>query len=72
MRTKRTLIEYEFVDNTDDKVLMSMLERQRQFESSIMRRRRRNVIDHSSKEENNLLFNPKEGFKWISMCFFKV
>ncbi|CAK8536704.1 unnamed protein product [Lathyrus sativus] len=50
------LIEEEFMDNTDGELLKSMLEKERQSESS-SRLKRRIVIDRSLEEGHNLLFN---------------
>jgi hypothetical protein len=39
------LIEDEFIDDTDEELLMTMLEREQQSKSSIRPKRRRKVID---------------------------
>lgn len=51
------LIEEEFMDNTDEELLMSMLQSEQQSESSTRPTRRRNVIDRSREEGHSRLVN---------------
>jgi hypothetical protein len=44
------LIEDEFIDDTDEELLMTMLEREQQSKSSTRPKRRRKVIDRSREE----------------------
>jgi hypothetical protein len=44
------LIEDEFIDDTDEELLMTMLEREQQSKSSTRPKRRRKVIDQSREE----------------------
>lgn len=50
-------IEEEFMDNTDEELLMSMLQSEQQSESSNRSRRRRQVIDRSREKGHNRLVN---------------
>ncbi|CAK8567993.1 unnamed protein product [Lathyrus sativus] len=50
------LIEDGFMDNTDEELLMSMLEKERQY-GSFFRRKRRTMICRSREEGHNRLFN---------------
>ncbi|XP_004516970.1 uncharacterized protein, partial [Cicer arietinum] len=51
------LIEDEFVDNTDEELLMSMFERQQQSNSSTRHMRRRTVIHRNREEGHTRLYN---------------
>lgn len=51
------MIEDEFTDNTDEELLMSMLQREQQSESSTRPRRRRRVIDRIREEGHTRLVN---------------
>ncbi|XP_058742373.1 uncharacterized protein LOC131614851 [Vicia villosa] len=50
------VIEEELMDNTDEELLLSMLEKERQSRSSL-RRKRRSVIDRNREEGHIRLFN---------------
>jgi hypothetical protein len=51
------LIEDEFIDNTDEELLMTMLEREQQSGSSTRPKRKRKIIDRSREEGHSRLFN---------------
>ena len=51
------LIEEEFMDNTGEELLMSILQSEQQLESSTRHKRRRKVIDRSREEGNIWLVN---------------
>jgi hypothetical protein len=51
------LIEDEFIDNTDEELLMTMLEREQQSGSSTRPKRKRKMIDRSREEGHSRLFN---------------
>jgi hypothetical protein len=50
------LIEDESIDDTDEELLMTMLEREQQSKSSIRPKQKRKVIDRSREEGHGRLF----------------